>query len=109
MLNNGFIVFITETGGTIGNDGTITPPTNASSASIVCNIRTITRQYLTVVEGQTLQAKISVMVDENVIKDVTLNTVKKVSLVDSIGNNIGEFQIQKIERLKLSKKIKVVV
>ncbi|MBK8807768.1 MAG: hypothetical protein IPO21_14435 [Bacteroidales bacterium] len=109
MLNNGFIVFITETGGSIGNDGTITPPTNSSSASFACNIRTITRQYLTVVEGQTLQAKISVMIDENVIKNVTLNTVKKVSIVDSIGNNLGVFQIQKIEHLKLTNKIKIVV
>jgi len=109
MVKTGYISFTIETGGGQDADGNTIASTKTPSEYFPCNLKVVTKQYLTVIDGQTLQASYSVYIDSDIIFGITIESVREVLLQDNKVNPLGTFQIQNIEYLELSKKIKIVV
>lgn len=109
MLNNGFISFVTETGGGFDANGNPTAATKTFSAFIPCNLNTVTHEYKTLVDGQYLQANYIVTVDAYRLLALTLTNLKEVQLADDKNNNLGSFQVQLKENLNFVNAVKIVV
>lgn len=111
MIKTGYISFITSTGGGQDANGNPIAPVETVSEFIVCNLKTVTREYKFMVEGQYIQAKYSCYVEQYMIDalGVDLTTVKNVKLQDNNGNLIDTFQVQYIEYLNLLSKVKIIV
>lgn len=109
MVKTGYISFITESGGGYDSSGNPTAPTKVNSAYFPCNISVINRQYITLSDGQVLQAKYSIVIDNFLISAIDLSSLKEVQLQDSKTNNLGKFQVQNREFLDLTKRLKIVV
>jgi len=109
MVKTGYISFITEIGGGYDANGNPTASTKVNSAYFPCNLSVITRQYLTLADGQVLQAKYSIVVDNFQVAAIDLSGLKEVQLQDSKQNNLGRFQVQNREFLDLTQRLKIVV
>jgi hypothetical protein len=108
MVRTGTISFITESGGGYDINGNPTASTKVNSAYYPCNLSVITRQYITLADGQVLQAKYSIVIDNFLIAGIDLTSLKEVQLQDS-KHNLGKFQVQNIEYLDLTQRLKIVV
>lgn len=109
MVKTGCISFITESGGGYDANGNPTAPTKVNSTYFPCNIAVINRQYITLSDGQVLQAQYSIVIDNFLISAIDLSGLKEVQLQDSKANNLGKFQVQNREFLDLTKRLKIVV
>jgi len=109
MVKTGYISFITESGGGYDSNGNPTASTKVNSAYFPCNLSVVTRQYITLADGQALQAKYSIVVDNFLIAAIDLSSLKEVQLQDSKQSNLGKFQVQNKEFLDLTKRLKIVV
>ena len=113
MIKTGYISFITETGGGQDADGNTIASTKVSSAFIECNLKVITKEYKTFIDGQYRQASYSMYIDSTKFNSldpvVVMNTINFVELKDNDSNSLGTFQIHNVEYLYLSKRIKIVV
>ena len=111
MIKTGYISFITESGGGYDNDGNPIPLTDVNSDYIECNLKTITRKYEFVVDGQYVQAKYSMIVDLDKINTldptIDLAKVNEVQLKDNNSNYIGTYQVHNLEPMNLTKRIKI--
>lgn len=113
MIKTGYISFITESGGGYDADGNPIASTKVNSAYIECNLKTITRKYEFVVDGQYVQAKYSMYFDQDKINSlnpaITLSTINNVQIKDNNLNDLGVHQVHNLEYLNLTKRIKVEV
>ena len=57
MIKTGYISFVTESGGGYDSDGNPIASTKVYSDYIECNLKTITKKYEFIVDGQYIQAK----------------------------------------------------
>jgi hypothetical protein len=109
MVNNGFISFITETGGGFDANRNPIPATKVNSIYVPCNTNVVTREYRVYSDGQFKQAQYSVYVDSYLIRTFDLSALKEIELQDKNGVNLGKFQVQNKETLVLSGQLKIVV
>lgn len=113
MVKTGEIAFITETGGGQDASGNTLATAKTLSAFIECNLEVVTKVYKTFIDGQYKQASYSMYLDSDTFNSLdpalVLSTINLVDLKDNNSNSLGTFQIQNVEYLKLSKKIKIVV
>lgn len=112
MVKTGYISFVTETGAGFDGNGNPIAPTKTASLPVPCNIKVITKEHRTLVDGQYLQGKYSCYVDSIKIP-VSLSSIfqsiKEVQLKDNHQNSLGTFQIHNVEYLDLSKSVKIIV
>jgi len=110
MVRTGYIAFITESGGGQDTDGDPVSANKVTSAFVACNLQVVKKEYKVWVEGQFKDAKYSVYVDNDQIPDgVEITTVKEVHLQDNKQLDLGVYQIQNIEFLRLLAQTKIVV
>jgi hypothetical protein len=111
MVKTGYISFIVLTGGGFDGDGNPILPVETPTDFIDCNLKTVTREYKFMVDGQYIQAKYSVYVEQRLVDAlaIDLTVIKNIKLQDNNGNLIGTFQIHNLEYLNLTSKIKVIV
>lgn len=109
MLNTGYISFISETGGGFDSNGNPIAATKVLSSYRPCNIQTLTKEYRLLVDGQYLEARFSIIVDDFKISDLDLTNLTEVSLQDSNNVDLGTFQVQNKETLSFTNRLKIVV
>lgn len=113
MIKTGYISFITESGGGYDSDGNPIASTTINSDYIECNLKTITRKYEFVVDGQYVQAKYSLYVDKDKINAldpaIDLQTVNQIQIKDNNSNDLGKHQVHNLEYLNLTKRVKIEV
>ena len=108
MVKTGYISFLVETGGGQDDDGNIIPTEKTPTDFYPCNLKTVKKEYLTNVDGQIKQAQFSIYLNSD-LTDIDLEPIKEVSLQDNLSKDLGNYQIQNIEYLLLSKRIKIIV
>lgn len=113
MVKTGYISFINETGGGYDVDKNPIAPTAVNSDYIECNLKTITKKYEFEVDGQYVQAKYSLYIDQDKIKslipEIDLQTIKTIQIQDNNYNDIGKHQVHNLEYLNLMKQVKIEV
>lgn len=109
MVNNGYIAFISESGGGYDVDGNPIAPTRSISANFPCNLLVNRRGYKVLVDGQWEDAKYSIIIESYRVSSIDLPSISQVILQDPRNNPLGEFQIQNQEYLDLTQKIEIVV
>jgi len=109
MVNLGSISFITETGGSFDANHNPVPSEKVNSEYVECNIKVITREYKTMVDGMYKQARYSIIVDWVKISSFELTTLKEIQLKDNKGVNLGVFQVQSQQYLTTTGQLKLVV
>lgn len=113
MIKTGYISFITESGGGYDNDGNPIASTDVNSDYIECNLKTITKKYEFVVDGQYIQAKYSMYVDQDEINNldpaIDLSSLNTVQIKDNNSNYIGTYQVHNLEYLNITKRVKIEV
>lgn len=113
MVKTGYISFITETGGGKDENGNIIAPTKTNSEYIECNLKTVTRELKFVVDGQYVNAKYSIYLEQYLIMgldpEIDPQTINEIQLQDNNQNNIGIFQVHNLEYLNLTSKVKIIV
>jgi len=113
MVKTGYISFITETGGGQDTDGNSIASVTTNSDYIECNLKTITRKYEFVIDGQYIQAKYSLIVDQDKINTldpvIDLQAVNQIQIKDNNSNDLGNHQVHNLEYLNLTKRIKIEV
>ena len=80
---------------------------------IECNLKTVTKELQFVVDGQYVQAKYSIYIEQCLINGlnpaIDLQTITQVQIQDNNQNNIGIFQVHNLEYLNLTSKVKIIV
>ena len=113
MVKTGYISFITETGGGQDEDGNTIASTPVNSEYVECNLKTITKKYEFVVDGQYVQAKYSVYIDNDKVNlldpVIDLKTINSVQIKDNNSNDLGKHQVHNLEYLNLTKRVKIEV
>jgi len=113
MVKTGYISFITETEGGYDENGNLTPSVLVNSDYIECNLKTITRKYEFVVDGQYIQAKYSMYVDQDkitaLVPAIDLTTVNQIQIKDNNSNDLEKHQVHNLEYLNLTKRVKIEV
>lgn len=113
MVKTGYISFITETGGGYDTNGNPIASIPVNSDFIECNLKTITRKYEFIVDGQYIQAKYSLYVDQDKINNlnpsIDLQVVNQIQIKDNNSNDIGKHQVHNLEYLNLTKRVKIEV
>jgi len=113
MVKTGYISFITETGGGQDADGNTIASTPVNSDYIECNLKTITKKYEFVVDGQYVQAKFSMIIDQDKVSVlnpvIDLQSVNSVQIKDNNSNDLGKHQVHNLEYLNLTKRVKIEV
>lgn len=113
MIKTGYISFITESGGGQDTKGNSLPSVKVNSDYIECNLNTVNKQYKFVVDGQYIQAKYSIYIDQDkinaLVPTIDLETINQVQIQDNNTNDLGSHQIQVLEYLNLSKRIKIIL
>ena len=113
MVKTGYLSFITETGGGQDEDGNTIASTTVNSEYVECNLKTITKKYEFIVDGQYVQAKFSLIIDQDKIKNLSptieLESVNSVQIKDNNSNDLGKHQVHNLEYLNLIKRVKIEV
>jgi len=109
MVKTGYIAFVVESASTQDVDGNPIAASKTYSQYFPCNLNTVTKEYRTFVDGQAKQAAYSIYVDSPLVVEINIQSITEVSLKDNMGNVLGLFQIQNVEYLLLSKRVKIVV
>ena len=111
MVKTGYISFITKTGGGQDADGNPVTPVNTLSDYIECNLKTVKKEYRLITDAQYSQAKYICYIVASLVSSLSidLETIKEVQIHDNNNNDLGTFQIQNVEYLNLTKRVKLVV
>jgi len=109
MVNNGFIAFISETGGSFDTSGNPVASTKVVSSFFPCNLAVITREYKSYSDGQFKDSKYKIVVDNYLIAGQDLSNLKEVKLKGADLADLGVFQVQNKELLVLVSQTKIVV
>jgi hypothetical protein len=118
MVDTGYIAFIKDLSGGQDTDGNPITSVKVSTVFVACNLSIITKEYRTLVQGQYLQGNYSVYLDldvarfmrfPNEVPPINFASITEVQLKDSQRNVLGSFQVQNLEVLNLSKRVKIVV
>lgn len=114
MVKSGYISFIQiTTAGSFDEERNPIAPKTTPTAFIPCNLKTITKEYRTLVDQQYLQASYSCYIENDLLTALNLlvgmSSVTSIELRDSYANDLGVFQVHNIEYLKISKKTKIIV
>lgn len=117
MVNSGLISFIVETGGGFDGNGNPIPSTKVPSSFISCNLAVTTRKYELYANGQWQNSSYRVVVENINIQAIIgnqniktyLSAVKEIKLQDTGNNALGDFQVQSMQFLDLTNKVKFVV
>lgn len=110
MVKTGYISFYSQTGGGKDADGNPLAPTPAWTVYIDCNLKTITKEYKFLIDGQYQLAKYSIYINSNTIpSEVVLSSLNQVKLQDNNQNELGKFQVGDLQYLNLSKRVKIIV
>lgn len=107
MIKTAYISFLEETGG--GQDGNGNPLTASKipTADILCNLAVQVREYKLYIDGQWKAIRYSITVDDCLLPNIDLDTITEVQLKDANGSNLGVYQVQNLEYLKLTRRIKI--
>ena len=111
MVKTGYISFISEVANASDTDGNPVPATKTSTAYIKCNLATVTKEYKILIQGQYQQANYSCYIDSDKVSslNIDLPTITEVQIQDNHANNLGIFQVQNVEYLDLTKRVKLIV
>ena len=110
MVKTGYISFITESGGGYDVNGNPVAATKTATDFIKCNLRVFTKEYRTLVDGQYLQGSYSCYIQQILLPEtLVLSAVMKVQIQDNNAHPLGSFQIQNVEYLNLTQRVKLVV
>lgn len=113
MVKTGYISFITEIGGGYDADGNPVAAVKVNSVYVSCNLATVKKEYIFLVDGQIQQAKYSCYIDNDKVSSldpvIDISTVKSIQLQDNRAYDLGIFQVQNVEYLELTKRIKLIV
>ena len=109
MLNTGFISFITKTGGGFDANGNPLPVIDTNSDYLPCALMVNTKEFKTLVDGQWLDSKYQMLIDNYLISDLDLSDLTEVQLQDSQASDLGKFQVQNKEPLPFTNRLKIVV
>ena len=111
MVKTGYISFITNSGGGYDENGNAVAPSIVNSDYVECNLATVNKDYKFFVDGQYIQAKYSIYVDSDkissLIPTISIENIKSVSIKNNNADLIGSFQVQNLEYLNLTKRIKI--
>lgn len=110
MVKTGYISFITQIDGGFDSDGNINPSVTLESEFYACNLMVITKEYKVLVEQTWQQASFSCYIQTAIVPDVSIiKNCRQIRLKDNNSNYLGTYQVQNVEYLNLSKRIKLVV
>ena len=109
MVKTGYISFITESGAGFDGNGNPTSTTKVYSTYYPCNLMVLTKEHRLLVDGQYLQGNYSIYIDSLLLLGFGLVGIKEVAIQDNHANSLGLFQIQNVEYLDITAKIKIVV
>lgn len=110
MLNCLYIAFNSEVGGSYDANGNPVASTKSLSAYIPCNYKMVNRELKFLVEGQYIQAKYSIYINNaDLPLAVNINSVKEAFLKDLNGNVIGKYFIHDMEPLSKFNITKLIV
>jgi hypothetical protein len=97
----------------LGQDASGNPvsPITTETEWFGCNLNVVTKEYKVSIAGQAQQAKYTIILEKSFLRPYTfsLNVIKNIALKDSNNNELGTFQVQNMEFLKLTNSIKIVV
>lgn len=109
MLNTGYIAFISQSGGGFDANGNPIPTVDILSDYFVCSLKRITKELVTLVDGQYEKASYSIIIDNFEISSITDFTFKKVSIKDSDSTDLGTFQLHDKHFFSFTSKLKLIV
>lgn len=113
MIKTGYISFITESGGGYDSNRNPVATTPVNSDFIECNKKVVTHKYEFIVDGQYIQAKYSLIIDQDkisaLVPTIDLEAVNQVQIKDNNSNDLGIHQVQNLEYMNLTKRVKIEV